>query len=191
MATPRQNWALFCATGCDVRNLNLSLEQASDLLEQSNSNGKDEVVSKLLEMGATQKRKPSGNNDKKKDEEHFETLMKMAHQSGMKAVDEVNVQPMVVVNRSNPLDDNSPITKSYYVASGPCGFATIHFPGNSSFARWAKKKNLCTKSYNGGYYINVTEFGQSYQLKSAYASAFAEILRKGGVDKAYSQSRLD
>lgn len=106
--------------------------------------------------------------------------------------DSGQLQPMVVQQHANMMDDQSPVVKSYYVPEGPCGFAWVVVrPGNHSFALWCKKHQKARPNYGGGMMVKwVHEYGQSMQLKEAYARAFAEVLRGAGIN-AYSSSRMD
>jgi len=120
-------------------------------------------------------------------------LFARAQEAGRIAAAAVTPQPMYVVQHQNPLDDNSPIVKAYApVMSGVCGFAwTIIKPGNGSFARHLKKLGLAHSSdYYGGVMVSATDYGQSYEKKSAHASAFAAVLKEAGI-RAYAMSRLD
>lgn len=184
-ATTRQTWALFCATKVDVRNLKLEKEQASLLIAAAKVNPA-QVASQLIEMGGTSKGTPP------KAKEDFSKIWDEAHAAGMAAVAKLQVVPMVVNQHANPMDDNSPVTRSYFVEDGVCGFAWVHVRGaNSSFGRWLKEKELARRdSYNGGLSIWVHDFNQSLQKKEAYAGAFAEVLRKHDI-AAYSGSRMD
>jgi hypothetical protein len=82
--------------------------------------------------------------------------------------------------------------KTYVVPGGVCGFAWISVrPGNSKFANWLKKNELGRRdSYEGGVKVWVSEFGQSMELKEAYAYAFAAVLQEEGL-RAYAGSRMD
>lgn len=115
-----------------------------------------------------------------------------AHAAGRAAGEAATPTPMVVVQRENPLDDTSPVVKTYApVADGLCGFAWIRIrPGNSSYARWAKKTLGAHSGYYGGTEIWVDGFGQSVARKEAYARAYAEVLQAAGIS-AYPDSRLD
>jgi hypothetical protein len=123
----------------------------------------------------------------------FQDLYERARQAGLDAAASTTVQPMVVGTAkslfSNKLDETKP---TYFVESGPCGFAEVVVkPGNSRFANWLKKNNIAeTRYYGGGVSVWVSEFGQSYQRKMAYASAFAEVLRAENI-KASATGRLD
>lgn len=101
-------------------------------------------------------------------------------------------EPMVVVQRADPLDDASPIVKRYApVMDGVCGFAWIVIrPGNCAAARYAKANLGARAGYGGGIHIWVSAYNQSYERKSAHASAFAAVLRAAGIN-AYADSRLD
>lgn len=123
---------------------------------------------------------------------HFADLAQRADEAGRRAAAECIPQPMTVVQHANPLDDSSPIVQSWGpIADGVCGFAwvTIH-PGNCSFAHYAKKHLGADKAYYGGVQIWISEYGQSYERKYAYAQAFADVLREDGI-KAYASGRLD
>jgi hypothetical protein len=110
----------------------------------------------------------------------------------MEAGEKARPRPMHVVQRENPFDDNSPVIKQYApVMDGVCGFAWINIrPGNGSFASWMRRRGMGHKSYHGGWDYWVSEFNQSLERKSAYAQAFAEILREAGI-KAHAMSRID
>lgn len=180
-ATARQTWALFCATGLDCRNLVLSKEYASSLIDRCKSE-KDKVIQDLLDMGATGKAK--SNNS-------WPELHSKADAAGRVAATQHSPQPMIVQQHANMLDDNSPVVKEYFVSDGVCGFAWINIrPGNCSYALWAKKNLGARKGYYGGMELWVRDFGQSYERKHAYATAYANVLKEYGI-KAYAGGRLD
>jgi hypothetical protein len=148
-------------------------------------------------------------------------LFKQAEAAGLAAGNAITVQPMIVVERENPFDDNSPIVKQYApVASGVCGFAYINFvPGNSKIANAAKKRygyrkpndfhigpltprdrafaekvgiGEAFKRYYGGIQASVWAFGQSYDRKTAFAAAYAKVFADAGYGEFVSyESRLD
>lgn len=97
----------------------------------------------------------------------FQTIYDLAHAAGMAAVNKLKVVPMVVQQHQNVMDDNSPVTKKWYVADGVCGFAWVNVkPGNSAFANWLKVKKLASRdSYYGGVSIWISDFNQSMQKK--------------------------
>lgn len=123
----------------------------------------------------------------------FQNLYERARQAGLNAAVSKKVQPMVVGTPksifSNEIDETKP---SYIVEGGPCGFAEVVVkPGNSRFANWLKKNNLGGRRYyGGGVSVWVSEFGQSYERKMAYAQAFAEVLREANIH-ASAAGRLD
>ena len=112
----------------------------------------------------------------------FEALTAAAHAAGIKAGRECQPIPMIVCGSTG-----KPIE---CVDDGACGFAWIAFAGNTAFGRWAKKQGLAGSHYPSGLCIWVSEFGQSVERKSAFADAYAQVLRNAGID-AYSGSRLD
>lgn len=117
--------------------------------------------------------------------EEWQELWDEALVAGDQAARRCVPTPMVVESRT------AGEVKQYYVPMGVCGFANIRFKGNTSFGRWAKKTERATKSYSGGLITSVHVGGQSYEIKKAYAQAFAARLREGGVDDAYFTANLD
>lgn len=124
----------------------------------------------------------------------YPALMHNAHEAGMAAVSQLQVVPMVVEQHADMLDDSSPVTQSYFVEDGVCGFAWVKFrPANSTFARWLQQNypdNTHVDSYAGGLNYYIHDFRQSLQRKSTYASAFANSLKEAGIP-CYSESRID
>ena len=169
-ATSRQTWALFCLTKKDHRNMNLTKQQASELIEKYKAE------------------KPA----KADKEKAFQDIWDKAHEAGLNAGKNAIPTPMIVQERENPLDDNSKLKKLYHVSEGACGFAWVNIkPATSSFARWMKKQGLARPdSYYGGITVWISEFGQSITRKEAYGSAFAKVLQNNGI-KAYMSSRMD
>lgn len=180
--TKRQTFAIFCKTKIDVRACNPT-EKEIDLAFSLNNSDCFNLVKDW--PGAIVK------GTAVKDKQDWQKLYDLAREEGFKAVEACQVVPMVVQEHTNPLDDNSPVKKSYFVSDGVCGFAEIVIsPGTCSFAKWLTKNNLARKHYYGGVSIWVGEFNQSMQRKETYAHAFANILNKNGV-KAYATSRMD
>jgi len=107
-------------------------------------------------------------------------IFDVAHQAGHEAATKVVPEPMMVVGDK----------QVWHVPEGMCGFAWVGFKGNTSFGRWALKNKLARKADSGGLHLWVSDYEQSYDRKSAYASAFAQVLRNHGVD-AYADNRLD
>jgi hypothetical protein len=99
---------------------------------------------------------------------NWEKLFKRAHQAGRHAA-----------NRITP--------------RMPCGYTWIKIPGRTSFARWARLHGIADYSRYHGVTIHShweEEGRNSYHQKAAYAIAFANILKKAGID-AYADGVLD
>jgi hypothetical protein len=191
-ASSGQKWALFCATKFDVRNCDLSYEDASQLLQMLNGTDSDLRQKALDEIGklpnAICKGKPSP------PKQDWRKLYDLAHAEGMKAGNAHNPTPMIVQQHANQLDDNSPVVKQWNVQSGVCGFSWVSLkPGFHPFCKWLKKNDLGRPdSYYGGTTIWCSEFGQSYEKKVAYCGTFAKIVNENiqGIS-ASVMSRLD
>ncbi len=122
----------------------------------------------------------------------FRELYTKAWQAGVEAATGARVVAMTVQQRSNVLDNNSPVVQSWHVPDGVCGFAWIQFKGNSAFAKWCKAQPdiRLSNGYPTGKTIWISDYNQSMQRKEAHANAMAAVLRAGGVD-CYAQSRMD
>jgi len=113
-----------------------------------------------------------------------------AYEAGLKAGNEVGVQKFIVGDAIG-LSDEIDYSKPTYVLNGLCGFAWVNIkPARGAFVNYLKARGVGSKGYYGGYEIWVSEFGQSVDRKAAFASAFAEVLKKYGI-AAYGASRLD
>jgi len=198
-ATPRQTFAIFCAIkahlgkGQDVRPLNLTLEQASEIISAFKANKPHTAMDLLLICGFENDGKPLVAPAPKPNKPDWEAVWNEAHEAGMKAGHAATPVPMVVVEHANPLNDNSPIVKRYApVTDGVCGFASVVVhPGTCSFARWCQKEKDARANYYGGMTVKwVGEFNQSLTRKEEYANAFAQVLHTHGI-KARVESRMD
>lgn len=183
VATSKQTWAIFCATGYDVRPCNLTKEEASTLIEAAKGD------SFIPPTGAIKKHSKI---IPKASDYTWQKVWDKAHAAGMAALEAHTPTPMAVQQHENMADDSSPVVRNYLVKGGVCGFAWIKVkPATQPFARWLKGTVPSTdRAYGGGYNIWVREGGQSYERKMAYASAFARVLNEHGV-KAYANGRLD
>jgi hypothetical protein len=175
-ATSRQTWAIFCMTGWDVRNCNLSCDDASKLIGDLKA-GK-EFDPKLYE-GIRQVKKV------KTETVDYKAIYDEAMNAGIEAGKNAIPTPMIV-------SEGIVGGKQWYVDEGACGFAwVVVSPATQPFARWLKKNGIVEgKSYGGGYSIWCSLFNQSITRKEAWASAFAKVLGKYNI-KCYSSSRLD
>lgn len=119
-------------------------------------------------------------------------LYTKAAAAGLKAGNAAAPTPMIVVQRANPWDDNSPVIRQYQpVMGGVCGFVNIRVrPAVGPFVRYLKGRGIGRPAYQGGYAIYVGEFGQSLERKSAYGAAFAAVLTEAGLN-VYVESRMD
>ena len=112
----------------------------------------------------------------------FAALLDIAHARGIQAGRDCRPIPMVVSTASG--------IEIECIDDGACGFAWIVISGNTAFGRWAKKQGRARAHYPRGLCFWVSDFGQSVDRKSAYAGAFAQVLRNAGIE-AYADSRLD
>lgn len=121
-----------------------------------------------------------------------EQLFSQADAAGRAAVASMQVQPMIVTQHANPLDDSSAPVRQYYVEDGACGFAWVKIrPARGKFVNWLKKEGIGKIDiFEGGYMIWISAYNQSLQKKEAYAEAFADVLYKNGI-RAYAMSRMD
>lgn len=146
-----------------------------------------------MEYGSLREKIAAESEERKDRYAKFEQAWKMATEAGRKAAEACTPVPMTVVERANPLDDTSPITRRYApVMDGVCGFAWIVIrPGNSSFARWVKNNRGARKSYYGGIEYPIHDYNQSMAKKEAHAWAMANTLRDMLGVEVYSNSRMD
>lgn len=194
-ATRRQTWALFCMTKQDWREKNLTVFEASQLIDKlkrgesiDGVKGSAEVKLRKAKFDAVE-------------------ISKEAEAAGEAAGAAVTPQGMIVQQHVDMTDDNSPVAKQWAVPEGPCGFAWVVVrcknSESRSFINQLKKLKIATSDvnehnstirwrphYNGGFAYWVHYGNQSYDRKTAYAAAFAEVLCKYGIN-AYSGSRLD
>ena len=121
------------------------------------------------------------------------TIYADAHAQGVKAGNACTPTPMIVGTPTTPLGNDIDYEKDvHYVSDGPCGFAWINIkPARGKFVKFLKDNNIGRMdSYYGGYTVWVSGFGQSLDRKTAYAQAFASVLKENGLT-AYSMSRMD
>lgn len=118
-------------------------------------------------------------------------IIREAEAAGRAALVAATPEPMVVQQHASPIDDSSPVVRSWYVSEGVCGFAWVTIsPATSALARYLLKSGKARKGYGGGAQVWVSEGGQSYDRKVAYASAYADVLRGYGYT-AWDEGRLD
>jgi hypothetical protein len=162
-ATPRQTFALFCATGKDWRASNLSFEVASAMIAATMAHKNNKPVAFKIATAIagglcvdtpTAPTAPS-----------FEAIYDEAHKAGMKAGETCSIHL-------------------------PCGFAWVNFKGNTGFGKWMKAKGIADKSYGSGLNMWIHHFNQSMNKKESYGYAFVEVLKKHGIE-ASIDSHID
>ncbi len=122
---------------------------------------------------------------------HFEETYRQADIAGIEAGNKIQPIAMVVNEHSNPLNDQSDIVKSYYVADGVCGFAWLELKGNTSFGKWALAAHVARKGYPNGLAIWCHHFGQSMQRKTKWAHTVSQYLRDELQVITHVCSRMD
>jgi hypothetical protein len=125
----------------------------------------------------------------------FEAAFAKAAAAGQAAGEAAKPRAMMVVQPSDPLNDNSVPKAMWHVPEGVCGFAWVKVgPGNSSFAKWLVKNKHARKAYGGGVDIWISDFGQSMERKEACAYAMAKVLQEELASNKlsiYASSRMD
>lgn len=174
-ATSRQTWAIFCMTGWDVRNCNLTVEKASEIIGDLKA-GK--VFNPLLYEGIRQVKKVATTNAA-----DYRKIYDEAMEAGRVAGENAIPNSMIVTSETK---------EQWYVSEGACGFAWVKImPATQAFCKWLKKEGIVDgKSYGGGYSLWCSGFGQSIARKSAWAEAVSEVLGKYNI-KCCAGSRLD
>jgi hypothetical protein len=116
----------------------------------------------------------------------LDTLLDLAEQAGRDAVARCIPTPMIV------RDD---MTGHVYapVMDGVCGFAWVHVKGNTKLAHVMEKRygRSFGKDYPTGRSLWIHDYNQSMTKKSAYAHAYAKVLRDAGHDHVYADERMD
>jgi len=112
----------------------------------------------------------------------FASLWDEAWQAGVKAAMAVTPRPMIVMDQ-----DGKPVD---YVSEGPCGFAWLNVPGNTSFGKWLQKQGIARPDYPKGLSVWISAYEQSYTRKAAHARAMADVLKANGIECG-ARSRLD
>lgn len=122
----------------------------------------------------------------------FEDLWRLADTAGQVAATGVVPAPMLVYTPTHVFGDTPDLSKPVHVINdGVCGYASIIIrPGNHPFANWCKTHVPGWKSYYGGWELPVRRYGQSYERKMAYATAFAQVVADAGIN-ARASGRLD
>jgi len=131
-----------------------------------------------------------------KNDKLFQEVYDKAYQAGMEAGRFHNPRPMAVGYETELFSGKLDTSRNVEIVNdGVCGFAWINIKsGNSAFANFLKRNGLASKdSYYGGVTVWVSEFGQSYERKMAFASAFANVVSEAlpTLKSVYASGRLD
>lgn len=191
-ASPRQTFAIFCATGKDWRSRDLTHEMAHKILS-----GISHLKNKKAEALALAEQIYSGNVSQGvvvsvPVELSPLKIYQEACAAGIAAGNACKPIPMAVGTPTTFLGSQLDLSKPVeIVEGGVCGFAWITIkPARGKFVSWCKENKLGSTSSMGGFTIWVSEFGQSMARKEEYARAFAKVLNNYGVN-AYADSRID
>ena len=112
----------------------------------------------------------------------YSRLLQEAWRAGMMAATQYKPRPMLVTDEAGTILDR--------VDDGPCGFAWVNVPGNTSFGKWLKKNNLARDDYPKGLCIWISDHNQSYERKRVHANAMALYLSDNGI-VCSARGRLD
>ena len=109
--------------------------------------------------------------------EEIATMLIEAHERGHNAAMNAELQMIAVVGYE---DEPFPI----------CGFGSIRVKGIRGKTLTEFQKRGFSKSYTSGQVLSVRDYNQSYDMKKAYAQAFAKVLQENGFN-AWAEARLD
>jgi hypothetical protein len=122
---------------------------------------------------------------------NMKKIFEDAHNKGIAAGNECTPIPMIVETRKNMADDDSPIVKQELIHAGVCGFVYLTIPARTNFAKFLIENKLGKKRSHGpGVTYWIRHFGQSYEKKKAYATAFAFHLIDNGIN-CRMEARID
>jgi len=153
--TRKQTFAVFCLSGQDIRESNLTRQEVSNMISdlkdsgdhtlpkgKTYGEGEDFICSKknlrktankLWEKEGTSNPMTVGAVVKSKANSNGSSwaldLIKKAEAAGAEAMQELidsnEVAPMIVQQHADMMNDNSPVTEQWVVEGGCCGFASI------------------------------------------------------------------
>lgn len=127
----------------------------------------------------------------------WEALLAQAHAAGQAAAEATVPEPMVVYEAAGLSDRPKAGGKSWFVAGGLCGFATVVIrPARGGLVQLLKSKGVGYKHYYGGWAVPIHAkvdgpLSQSVEIKEAYAAAFVKVFRDAGVTGIGYETRLD
>jgi hypothetical protein len=126
-------------------------------------------------------------------------ILRTAEEAGDAALKVCVPNPMIVEQRKNMLNDNSPVVNQWYVADGVCGFAWVQifwrngekFEKTRAFISALKRAGVAGSindgccithsDYEKAYVYWVSAGNQSMEKKRAYATAMARVFSDNGL----------
>jgi hypothetical protein len=143
-------------------------------------------------FGSLREKIVADNAARRADYAKFGALILRAEQAGREAGQKSRPTPMIVGEAKSLFSNEIDYSKqTHYVSDGVCGFGWVHIPkANNRFVNWLKKQKIGGPGHPKGWRISCYEFNQSMQRKEAYCSAYAKVLREGGID-CYPDSIMD
>lgn len=166
-ASTSQTFMIFRLGGGDVRDKNLTKQQASDMIES------------LLQ--------------KKPTKVDYNSVVAMAVEAADKAGDlwmSSTTPKFHVVERVNPMDENSPIKKDWGPMLDVCSITFINVTDKrSSFAKWL----FTVQGHNDSLNLRKCKyFGrQEMGLQEACYTAAIKVLKENGINCVELYSRID
>jgi hypothetical protein len=206
--TRKQTWAVFCMTGQDIRESNLTRQEVSNMISDLKDSG-DHTLPKGKTYGDGEDFICTKENLQKTSDRLWDKktkpftvkavleskqkrysnggwaldLIKQAEAAGEKAMQELidsnKVAPMVVQQHADPMDDNSRVTEQWVVPGGPCGFASIRVKCTNGPSR--KFINQLKKAGLAGGENSFKEWSKS----SYYGGFMKSFTMIGGQSLAY------
>lgn len=192
-ATKRQTYALKLATGIDYRNQNLSFEQASKMLQETNEK--------------------SGYVSKKKESEKIPTILQyLASNECVEALKKTICNEIEIKSILSQVDINNveiKDAKKYVFLGSGCGFSFIRWDKRNSKATMIIQKakeiskdinNLVCKSFDKKVLKYLEQSGnpigaiqaQNMNYRATYDSLIVEYLQKYyQIEGVYIETRLD
>ena len=112
--------------------------------------------------------------------EQIAAILIEAHENGRAAAAETELQMIQVQDQDGRVFDPFPI----------CGFASVRVKGLRCKVLAEFKRRGFEKHWEAGQYLWVSDYNQSFDMKSAHARAYAKTLKEHGFN-AWYESRLD
>jgi hypothetical protein len=188
-ATPRQTYALYCATGIDWRTKKLSFDQASEMVKAVMGSKNKKTALEKCESIIQTETAPKKRGRPRKDDQiipaHVATpdtqnrvIYDEAEKAGKEAANACN-QPITVgelIHLLEKVDESATVENPDSMK----GTASVHvLDGRLLFSKWLLKKRLAKKAHTGhGVEIYISEYDNILRINEAHANAFQEVLAK-------------